>query len=183
MSTFLNNRMAPLMFLITVACGGGSDSVDPHAKSSMMSPAMAEAAAVSTTSTLLARSTFSDPNNQTFDVKRINDDWQVQIKSKPAFDMAVQTISFPSGSASGWHTHPGPVFIQVTSGTVTFYQSDDPTCSPQVRTVGEGFLDLGEHPHIAVNQTNALAQTVVVYFAPPGAALKIMESEPPNCSF
>jgi hypothetical protein len=184
MSRIRNTRGAALALMMALACRGGGDAVDPQAKNPGMAASMTEAAAAtSTTSQLLARSTFSDPHDQNFDVKRIADDWQVQIKSKPAFDMAVQTISFPPGSASGWHTHPGPVFIQVMSGTMTFYQSDDPTCSPQVRTQGEGFLDLGEHPHIAVNKTNAPAQNVVVYFAPPGAALKIMATEPPNCTF
>ena len=137
MSKFPIVRAAPLMLMTALACRGGGDAVDPHAKNPTMALSMAEAAAaVSTTSTLLARSTFSDPHDQNFDIKRITDDWHIQIKSKPAFDIAVQTISFPPGSASGWHTHPGPVFIQVMSGTMTFYQSDDPTCSPQTRTQG-----------------------------------------------
>ena len=185
MSKFLIVRAWPLMLVTALACRGGGDAVDPHAKDPAMAPSTAEAAAVSTTSKLLARSTFSDPNDQNMDIKRITDDWHIQIKSKPAFDLAVQTIAFPPGSASGWHTHPGPVFIQVTSGTVTFYQSDDPTCAPQTRTKGTGFLDLGEHPHIAVNRTTEIDSTVVVYFAPPGLVgpLKFMATEPPNCSF
>lgn len=185
MSSFLHTRTALPMLVMALGCRGGGDAVDPHAKSPMMAPSMAEAAAaaVPSTSQLLARSTFSDPHDQNFDIKRITDGWHIQIKSKSAFDIAVQTISFPPGSASGWHTHPGPVFIQVVSGTMTFYQSDDPTCSPQVRTQGQGFLDLGEHPHIAVNQTNAPAQNIVTYFAPPGSVLKFMAAQPPNCSF
>ena len=183
MSSRLSTRVAPLIFVIALGCRGGSDTVDPHAKTSTMAASMdASVAAASSMPVLLARSTFSDPNDQNFDIKRITDDWHIQIKSKPAFDIAVQTITFPPGSASGWHTHPGPVFILVKSGTMTFYQSDDPTCSPQVRNAGEGFLDLGEHPHIAVNQTGSPAENVVTYFAPPLATLKIMATEPPNCS-
>ena len=172
MSKFLNTRIAPLMLLTALACKGGGDAVDPHTRNPTMSASMADAAvAAPTVSTLLARGTFADPNDQNFDIKRITDDWHIQIKSKPAFDIAVQTITFPVGAASGWHTHPGPVFILVKSGTMTFYQSDDPTCSPQVRTAGQGFLDLGEHPHIAVNQSSMPAENVVTYFAPPGATL------------
>jgi uncharacterized RmlC-like cupin family protein len=170
------------MLVVALACRGGGDAVDPHTKNPL-SLSVAQAAGVATTSTLLARGTFSDPNDQNFDIKRITDDWHIQIKSKPAFDIAVQTILFPPGAASGWHTHPGPVFILVKSGTMTFYQSDDPSCSPQVRNAGDGFLDLGEHPHIAVNESNAPAENVVTYFAPPGATLKIMATKPPNCSF
>ena len=38
---------------------------------------------VPSTSKLLRRSTFSDPNDQNMDIKRITDDWHVQIKAKP----------------------------------------------------------------------------------------------------
>ena len=133
------------------------------------------------TSTLLGRATFNDPNDQNFNVKRITGDWHMEIKSKPSFDIAVQSIVFQPGGQSGWHSHPGPVFIQVVTGTMTFYQSDDPTCSPIVRTAGQGYLDLGEHAHIAVNESSAPAQNVVTYFAPQGAALKIDAPKPPQC--
>ncbi|HMJ16776.1 MAG TPA: cupin domain-containing protein [Gemmatimonadaceae bacterium] len=136
-----------------------------------------------TTSTLLGRATFSDPDDQNFKVKRMTGDWHVEIKSKPAFDIAVQSITFQPGGQSGWHTHPGPVFIQVVSGTMTFYKSDDPTCTPIVRTAGQGYLDVGEHPHIARNETAAPAQNVVTYFAPPGAVLRLDEPRPGNCAF
>ncbi len=42
-------------------------------------------------------------------------------------------IAFQAGGQSGSHSHPGPVFIQVVSGTMTFYESDDPTRTPIVR--------------------------------------------------
>jgi hypothetical protein len=135
------------------------------------------------TSTPLGRATFSDPADQTFKVKRLTGDWHVEIKAKPALDLAVQSIVFQPGGQSGWHSHPGPVFIQVVSGTMTFYESDDPACTPIVRTAGQGYLDLGEHAHIARNETAVLAQNIVTYFAPPGVALRIDEPNPGNCPF
>ena len=95
----------------------------------------------------------------------------------------MQSIVFQPGGHSGWHRHPGPVFIQVVSGTMTFYESDDPSCTPIVRTAGQGFLDVGEHAHIARNETSAPAQNIVTYFAPPGAALRIDAPNPGNCPF
>lgn len=133
-------------------------------------------------STLLGRATFSDEDGN-FKVKRITGDWHVEVKAHRGLDLAVQQIVFQPGGQSGWHSHPGPVFIQVVSGTMTFYESDDPSCTPVVRTAGEGFLDVGEHAHIARNETGTPATNVVTYFAPPGAALRIDQPRPGNCPF
>jgi hypothetical protein len=137
-----------------------------------------------TTSTLVGRATF----DESFRVHRmtrgpVGDDWEVMVKAKPALDVAVQSIVFAPGSQSGWHSHPGPVFIAVKEGTMTFYESDDPNCEPVVRTAGQGYLDTGEHAHIARNETTVPATNVVTYLAPPGAALRIDEPNPGNCPF
>jgi hypothetical protein len=136
-----------------------------------------------TVSTLLGRATFGDAALGNFKVKRITGDWHVEVKAHPNLDLAVQRIVFQPGAQSGWHTHPGPVFIQVVSGVVTFYESDDPECNPIVRSAGQGYLDVGEHTHIARNETGTVAENVVTYFAPPGAPLRIDADAPGNCPF
>ena len=128
------------------------------------------------TSTLLGRGTFGE-----FKVKRQSPELDVDLKAKSSLDIATQMITFQPGGNSGWHSHPGPVFITVMAGTVTFYDSDDPTCSPVVRNAGEGFLDVGEHAHIARNESDKPAINVVTYFAPVGAALRIDQPQPNNC--
>ena len=131
-------------------------------------------------STLLGRATYSDPIN----VRRFGEDhWKVDVKAKPALDVAVQSIAFPPGSQSSWHSHPGPVFISVIDGEMTFYEGDDPDCEPVVRHAGEGFLDVGDHAHIARNETAEPATNLVTYLAPPGAALRIDQPNPGNCPF
>jgi hypothetical protein len=134
-------------------------------------------------STLLGRATFGDPGEETFKVKRITGDWHVEVKAKSTLDLAVQRIVFQPGGQSGWHAHPGPVFIQVVSGTMTFYESDDPDCRPIVRSAGQGYLDVGDHAHIARNETETVAENLVTYFAPPGAVLRIDADAPGNCPF
>ena len=133
-----------------------------------------------TTSTLIGRATFGE----SFNIKRMGaDGWDVKVKATPALDVAVQRIVFQPGGQSGWHSHPGPVFISVVEGTMTFYESDDPTCNPVVRHAGEGYLDVGDHAHIARNETSEPATNVVTYLAPPAAALRIDEPSPGNCPF
>jgi len=135
------------------------------------------------TSTLLGRGTF----HQAFKVKREGlvgrQDWSVEVEAKPALDVATQMITFQPGGHSGWHSHPGPVFITVMSGTMTFYESDEAGCRQIVRTAGQGYLDEGTHAHIARNETGTPAVNVVTYFAPPGAALRIDRPAAGNCHF
>jgi mannose-6-phosphate isomerase-like protein (cupin superfamily) len=134
-------------------------------------------------STLLGRATFDGPINVRREREGEGEDWKVSVKARPALDVAVQSIVFQPGGQSGWHSHPGPVFISVVSGTMTFYEGDDSACEPIVRHAGEGYLDVGEHAHIARNETTEPATNIVTYFAPPGAALRIDQPDPGNCHF
>jgi len=164
-----------------LACSDGRNAVGPKKDLTASDPSYT--LGVGSKSTLLGRATFSDPKDQNFKVTRITDKWHMEIKAKPGFDIAVQTIVFQPGGTSGWHSHPGPVFIQVQSGTMTFYESDDPTCSPIVRRAGESYLDAGDHAHITRNEGTTVAQNLVTYFAPPGAVLRVDADAPTSCPF
>jgi hypothetical protein len=173
---------AVVLIASLAACSDGKDAVSPRAPAPGSLTASPTAASGST-STPLGRSTFSDPKDPVFKVKRITGNWQFELRAKPAFDIAVQSIDFPAGSSSGWHSHPGPVFIQVVKGSIAFYESDDPTCTPIIKSAGEGYLDVGEHAHFARNESGVDAQNIVTYFAPPGAKLRNDEPRPGNCPF
>src|SRR3954454_3376230 len=75
-----------------------------------------------------------------------------KAKAKAPIDMVVRQHVYAPGSSTGWHTHPGPVFITVVEGHVTFYERDDSTCTPKVVGPGEGYVDTG-HGHIGRNDT------------------------------
>jgi hypothetical protein len=170
----------PVLLLLLPAIGCSGEPTAP-AVSVPFSPQFT--AASGTTSTLLGRATFSDPGG-TFKVKRISGDWHAEVKAKPALDLAVQRILFAPGSWSGWHTHPGPVFIQMVSGIMTFYEANDADCEPIVRTAGQGYLDLGDHAHIARNETTESAENLVVSLVPPGeSALRFDAPDPGHCPF
>ena len=178
----MTNPMAVLIGALTLAaigsgCGKSEAPTAPTAGKPEFTPSSLG------TSTLLGRATFGDPSGEIFKVKRITGDWHIEVKAKPAFDLAVSRVVLQPGGQSGWHTHPGPVFIQVVSGVMTFYESDDPDCRPIVRSAGEGYLDLGEHAHIVRNESGDVAENLVTYFAPPGATLRIDANAPGNCPF
>lgn len=115
-----------------------------------------------------------------FKIKRETPDgWSVKVEAKDGLKIATQMVTFADGGTSGWHSHPGPVFITVKQGTMTFY---DVNCNATVITAGNGFLDGGADPHFARNESGAPAITVVTYFVPPSAtSLKKDEPQPPTC--
>src|SRR5438132_5326704 len=115
-----------------------------------------------------------------FKVKREAVDWAVKIEAKDGLSVQTQTITFQPGGQSGWHSHPGPVFISVKEGTMTFYDLD---CHATVLTAGQGFLDVGLDEHLARNESGSPATNVVTYFAPPHTTVfRIDEPQAPNCS-
>jgi hypothetical protein len=165
--------------IVSTACDG--TATEPATRAPLSGPQFT--ASSGSQSTLLGRANFGDPSDQRFKVKRVFGDWEAEVEATPNLDMAVQRIVFQPGGHSGWHRHPGPVFIQVVAGTMTFYESDDPACAPIVRSAGQGYLDEGEHPHIARNESEAPAENIVVYLAPEAAALRIDAADPGHCEF
>ena len=132
------------------------------------------------TPTLLARGTF--------DAFNVRSDPQGPIAnfrahSTDAIDLVVRKHDYAPGSWTGWHGHPGPVFITVTQGQLTYYHYHDPTCSPHVVTPGHGFVDDGAG-HIVRNETGQPAQDISVILAPVGGAFRTELAEPgPHCNF
>lgn len=132
------------------------------------------------TGTLLARGTYdgfnvrSDPQGSIADFR---------AHSTAPVDVVVQRHDYAAGANTGWHQHPGPIFITVTQGTLTFYEYDDPTCTPHVYSQGQGFVDTGDG-HIGFNRTDQPASDVAVAIAPVGGAFRTELSAPnPYCGF
>ena len=130
--------------------------------------------------TLLARGAYED-----FKVKSIKGSpVEFDVKAKSVVDVVVRKHDYAVASHTGWHSHPGPVFITVTEGTLTYYLYDDPTCTPHVVTKGSGFVDDGRG-HMVRNESGQPAQDVSVIIAPPAPALfrGELDAPNPNCGF
>jgi hypothetical protein len=119
------------------------------------------------TPTVLARGTY--------DAFKVKSDQRGPVdfkaKAKAPLDIVVRRHDYDPGATTGWHSHPGPVLITVTQGQLTFYEADDPTCTPQVVTAGHGYVDSG-HGHIGRNETTQPAQDISVILAPVGGAFR-----------
>jgi len=120
------------------------------------------------------------------DAKTETDSYELELKTRGLSDVYVVRNTFqPGGGHSGWHTHPGPSLITVTSGTISNYSGDDPNCTPQVYSAGMGFVDPGGgHAHLIRNEGSVPAVTVAVQLLPAGAPRRIdVTPAPVNCGF
>jgi quercetin dioxygenase-like cupin family protein len=115
------------------------------------------------------------------DLKSETEDlFELELKTEGSSDVYVVHNTFAAaGGSSGWHTHPGPSLITVTSGTITAY---DASCTPHVYTAGMGFVDGGDHVHLLRNEGSVPAETIAVQFLPAGASRRIDAPAPPGCA-
>jgi len=100
----------------------------------------------------------------------------VKFQTKGSVDFAQSTVTIDPLGNSGWHSHPGVVLVTVTSGTVTFYQSD---CSFSRYPAGSSFVESNGATGFARNEsTTDPAVVYVTYVVPVGAALRIDQPDP-----
>jgi len=110
--------------------------------------------------------------------------WLSLQKTKGPSDLYVLSNVWQPGGSTGWHTHPGHSLITVTAGTLTEYEGDDPSCTPQVYTQGMGFVDQGgDHVHVVRNEDSVEARTITVQLLPAGATRRIDAEGSAGCSF
>lgn len=133
--------------------------------------------------TIVARGAFADAT----DIKlKITGRGQSVIHVDNAADTIMQKIVIAPGGNFGWHSHPGPVVVVVKAGELTFYEADDPTCTPRTYVAGQVFVDRGQgHVHYARNlSATADLELWVTYFdVPPGGAPRIDAPNPGYCPF
>lgn len=120
------------------------------------------------------------------DARAETDSYELELETKGVSDVHVVRNTFqPGGGHSGWHTHPGPSLITVTSGTIWAYSGEDASCTPEVYSAGMGFVDAGGgHVHLLRNEGSVPAVTVAVQLLPAGAPRRIdVTPAPVDCGF
>jgi quercetin dioxygenase-like cupin family protein len=109
--------------------------------------------------------------------------WEAKIKTKGVSDLNVVQVTIQPGGTLGWHSHPGLSFVIVKSGTATFYEGDDPTCTSHTLPAGSSLFEPAGDVHIVRNEGDVPLVNVVMQLVPTGAPRLISEPSPGNCPF
>jgi hypothetical protein len=95
-------------------------------------------------------------------------------------DVFIAHARFAPGQDTGWHTHPGPVFVQVVKGSLTYQDARHGECRQITYMAGQGFFDRGHgHVHRAVAGASG-AEFYPVFVQPPGSAAHIIPATAPE---
>jgi quercetin dioxygenase-like cupin family protein len=94
----------------------------------------------------------------------------------------VARFTVQPGAQFPWHSHAGPVVVNVTKGELIHVDGED--CVERPYAPGTAFVDAGHgHTHTAFNATSE--ETVIVatfYEAPPQGPLHIPAQAPSGCN-
>jgi|tagenome__1003787_1003787.scaffolds.fasta_scaffold20567207_1 quercetin dioxygenase-like cupin family protein len=108
---------------------------------------------------------------------QVNTD-RIKFQSKDDVDVAMFTVTYAAAGFSGWHTHPGLLFVTVVSGSVTRSIG----CSSWTYGPGTTFMESDEQPAGQVSNASstdpAVLQVTQVY---PHGSPRRAEASPPTC--
>ena len=114
------------------------------------------------TSSVIADGTFVNTINTNTD--------PIKLRTKDAVEVYQVSNTANANWTAGWHEHSGPVFVNVTAGSLTFYASD---CTRTIVTAGHGYIEPPHDPILARNEGTVQAAWVTTQVIPVGSPRRI----------
>jgi quercetin dioxygenase-like cupin family protein len=129
---------------------------------------------------LTGRAVFTDDVDLLIKVKRDGGQTEV-VKAEDPSRTVVARFTIQPGAQFPWHTHAGPVVVNVVQGTLVYVPAED--CAHIEYPAGTAFVDPGHgHVHSAFNPTGGETILVATFFeAPESGSLLIPAETPENC--
>lgn len=128
---------------------------------------------------LTPRSVFVDDISLKFKIKLDGGATNV-VDVKDPSSTAVVRYTVQPGAQFPWHSHAGPVVVNVVSGALTYVGAED--CVQRTYAAGQAFVDPGQgHVHSAFNPTNAPTVIVATFFDAPAEGPLLIPAAPGGC--
>jgi quercetin dioxygenase-like cupin family protein len=106
------------------------------------------------------------------------------VNLRDASRTVVARITVQPGARFPWHTHPGPVLVNVAQGELVYVRAND--CVERPYPMGTAFVDPGKKTvHTAFNPTDGVTVVYATFYdVPETGPLTITEGveEPDDCS-
>ena len=128
---------------------------------------------------LTGRAVFTDNVDTKFKIK-MDGRKTVVVKDKDPSRTVVARFTVQPGAQLPWHTHRGPVVVNVVQGELTYLAAHD--CVERKYPAGTAFVDPGHgHVHTARNETGGVMVFVATFFSAPATGPLLIPASP-GCS-
>jgi quercetin dioxygenase-like cupin family protein len=105
----------------------------------------------------------------------------IDIQRRHRANVVTVRIDFKPGDATGWHSHPGPVLVQVVSGAVTLRHAGHGRCLSDVVRAGHGFFETPGAVHVAEDRGSTPAVLYATFVLPSNAGPEVAAPIPAPC--
>jgi quercetin dioxygenase-like cupin family protein len=131
------------------------------------------------TELLTGRAPFTDSVGAKFKIKHDGGATTV-VDAKDASRTLVARFTIQPGAQFPWHSHPGPVVVNVTQGELVYVPADD--CTERPYPAGTAFVDPGHgHVHTAFNRTSQPTVIVATFYEAPAEGPLLLPA-PAGCT-
>jgi quercetin dioxygenase-like cupin family protein len=139
-------------------------------------PSSAQAPPPIATEFLTDRAVFTD--DVTLQVKIKQDGQKTEVVNvRDPSRTVVARFTVQPGAQFPWHSHAGPVVVNVVSGELTYVEADD--CVERAYPAGTAFVDPGQgHVHTAFNDTSGVTVLVATFFSAPAEGPLLIPASP-----
>ena len=125
---------------------------------------------------LTARSVFPDLVDMKIKLKDHHGGTTVVNVDNPSRTVDVKYTVQP-GARFPWHTHYGPVIVNIISGSLTYVDSD--ACGETTYSPGQAFVDAGHgHVHSAYNPGTGPTVFIATFFEAPETGALLLPADP-----
>ena len=93
-----------------------------------------------------------------------------KLRTKESVEVFQVSNTAQPGFTSGWHVHTGPVIVNVTAGSLTFYEAD---CTTTTVTAPGAYIETTAQPILARNEGSVGAAWVSTQIIPIGAPRRV----------
>jgi quercetin dioxygenase-like cupin family protein len=126
---------------------------------------------------LSGRAMFTDDVDAKFKIK-LDGKATTVVNAEDPSRTVVARFTVQPGAQFPWHSHRGPVIVNVTSGELVYVAADD--CVERAYPAGTAFVDPGHgHVHTAFNPTDEVTVLVATFFEAPAEGPLLIPAEAP----
>jgi quercetin dioxygenase-like cupin family protein len=101
------------------------------------------------------------------------------VKAEDPSNTIVVRYTVQPGAQFPWHSHAGPVVVNIVFGALTYIGDD---CSEQTYAAGQAFVDAGHgHVHSALNPMQSPTVLIATFFEAPASGPLLIPAEAADC--